>query len=425
MTEISTGTGAPRTTGPGFPVALPLTLLLALLSACSDGSDQDGPGEIEGEGAGADAHVIHVEAEEAEAWGLRVGPVGRTDITAEMELPGVLTTNGNRTAQIASLVAGQVAERMVDLGSRVAEGQLLVALNAPEFTRAQTAFLQAYAQSELSRKDFERAVVLRNQRAIEEREFLRRRSLFEQQLAELRAAEVILHALGVGDERLRAMTAGLDLTLPLEDHTPVEALLPIRSPISGVVIQRDVILGEHVESGHPLFTVSDLSVLWAQLDAYEEQLPGLRPHADVALRTPVFPGKDFPGRVSVIADQVDPDLRTVPVRVEVPNPDGLLRPNMYVQGFLRARSPEQERLILPEDAVQLLEGRPVVFVALPPEPGEDHLRFEERVVIPGETLSEGQIILEGLDGTEAVVIEGAFTLKAEMTRGAGGHDHAH
>jgi len=122
---------------------------------------------------------------------------------------------------------------------------------------------------------------------------------------------------------------------------------------------------------------------------------------------------------------VDPELRTVPVRVEVPNPDGLLRPNMYVQGFLRARSPEQERLILPEDAVQLLEGRPVVFVALPPEPGEDHLRFEERAVVPGETLTEGQIILEGLDGSEAVVIEGAFTLKAEMTRGAGGHDHAH
>jgi cobalt-zinc-cadmium efflux system membrane fusion protein len=425
MVEISTGAGGLLTGGPRSPIALLLALLPTLASACSDGGNRATAGHVEGEEAGEGTHVIHVEVEAAEAWGLKVGPVGRTDITAEMELPGVLTTNGNRTARIASLVAGQVAERMVDLGSRVAEGQLLVALNSPEFTRAQTAFLQAFAQVELSRKDFERAIVLRDQRAIEEREFLRRQSLYEQQLAELRAAEVILHSLGVEDARLRAMTAGLDVNRPLEDHTAVEALLPIRSPIAGVVIQRDVLLGDPVEPGHTLFTVSDLSVLWAQLDAYEEQLPGLRQHADVVLRTPVFPDQGFPGRVSVIADQVDPELRTVGVRVEVPNPDGLLRPNMYVQGFLRVRSPEAERLILPEEAVQLLDGRAVVFVALPPEPGEDHLHFEERVVVPGETLTEGQTILDGLDGTERVVTRGAFTLKSEMTKGAGGHDHVH
>ncbi|MEJ2542230.1 MAG: efflux RND transporter periplasmic adaptor subunit, partial [Gemmatimonadota bacterium] len=138
-----------------------------------------------------------------------------------------------------------------------------------------------------------------------------------------------------------------------------------------------------------------------------------------------FPGRDFSGRVSVISDQVDAELRTILVRVEVSNPEGLLRPNMYVQGFVRARSPDQERIILPEDAVQLLEGRHVVFVALPPEPGEDHLLFQEREVVPGETLTEGRIIREGLDGTEQVVVKGAFTLKAEMTKGVGGHEHVH
>ncbi|MGW8268025.1 MAG: efflux RND transporter periplasmic adaptor subunit, partial [Longimicrobiales bacterium] len=185
------------------------------------------------------------------------------------------------------------------------------------------------------------------------------------------------------------------------------------------------ILGESVEPGHTLFTVSDLTVLWAQLDAYEDQVQALAPEAEVVIRTAAIPNRDFPGRVSVISDQVDPELRTIRVRVEVPNPEGLLRPNMYVQGFLRAFSPEQDRIVLPEDAVQLLEGRYVVFVALPPEPGEDHLLFEEREVVPGESLTEGRIILEGLDGTERVVLEGAFTLKAEMTKGAGGHEHAH
>jgi len=395
---------------------------LLLLGACGASPGPDAGTEIEEE---AEAHVVHVEPEAVEAWGLVVGPVGRTTVSAEIQLPGVLTTNDNRTAHIASLVAGQLAERMVDLGSRVSEGQLLAALNAPEFTRAQTSFLQAFAQSELSRKDYERALVLREERAIEEREFLRRQSLYEQQLAELRAAEVILHSLGVGESRLRAITEGLDVNTPVADHTAVEPLLPIRSPIGGVVIQRDVILGESVEPGHTLFTVSDLSVLWAQLDAYENQVQALVPGAEVVIRATAIPNRDFPGRVSVVSDQVDPELRTIRVRVEVPNPDGLLRPNMYVQGFLRAFSPDQERIILPEEAVQLLEGRYVVFVALPPEPGEDHLLFEEREVVPGESLTEGRIIRAGLDGTERVVLEGAFTLKSEMTKGAGGHEHAH
>lgn len=397
-------------------------ILVGLFQACSSPPPPETEGAME---ADEEAHVVHLEPEDVESWGLEIGPPGVTTVVAEEELPGVLTTNGNRTARIASLVAGQVAERMVDLGSRVSAGEVLVALNAPEYTRAQTAFLQAWAQAEMSRKDYERAVVLRDQRAIEEREFLRRQSVYEQQVSELRSAEVILHSLGVHEDRIRAIPENLDLSVDLEDHQALEPLLPIRTPISGVVIRRDVVLGDPVDPGQPLFTVSDLSVLWAQLDAYEEQIPRIGPDAEVVIRSPLFPNVDFRGRITVISDEVDPELRTVRVRVEVPNPDGSLRPNMFVRGFVRVRSGEVERIILPEDAIQFMEGRYVVFVALPPEDGEDHLRFEEREVVPGETLTEGRIILEGLDGTEEVVLDGAFTLKAEMTKGAGGHQHVH
>lgn len=404
---------------------LPLfLLLLACGPAASDGEPaQAGEGSEEHEAG--EAESVHVEADHVAEWGLEVGPPGRTAVRAELELPGILTINENRTARIASLVEGQLAERMVDLGNRVSAGQTLAALNAPEFTRAQADFLRAYAQAELSRKDYERAMLLRDQRAMEEREFLRRESLFEQQLAELRSAEVILHSLGVDEARLRAMTAGLEVDTPSEDHTAVEALLPIRTPIGGVIIQRDMILGDHIEPGRTLFTVSDLSVLWARLDAYEQQIGQLDPQAEVVIRTPLLPNRDFPGTITFISDQVDPELRTVRVRVEVPNPHGELRPNMYVQGFLRVTSEGEERFILPADAVQLHEGHQVVFVQLPPEPGEDHVVFEVREVETGETFTEGIIILEGLDGSEQVVTVGAFTLKAEMTKGAGGHDHVH
>jgi multidrug efflux pump subunit AcrA (membrane-fusion protein) len=279
----------------------------------------------------------------------------------------------------------------------------------------------------VSRKDFERAQTLRESKAIEEREFLRRQAVYEQQLADRRAAEVFLHSLGIEEDRMRELEAAVDVSLPPEDHRAVDPPLAVRTPVSGVVVQRDAILGGHVEPGHALFTVSDLSSLWAKLDAYEDQVAYLRTASEVVVRTPLFPGQDFPGRVTVVADQVDEKLRTVQVRAEIPNPDGILKPNMYVQGLLRLVS-QEERLVVPADAVQLLEGHHVVFVLIEEageEPGEDHVVILGVDVEPGETLSVGRIIESGLDGTEVIVIEGAFNLKAELTKGAGGSGHVH
>ncbi|MFC1659978.1 efflux RND transporter periplasmic adaptor subunit [Gemmatimonadota bacterium] len=402
-----------------------LLAMLLLGLACAPGVPEENDGPVEETGEGETHLDIHVEPESIQAWGIEVGPVGTTSISAEVTLPGVLTANENRTAHIAALVPGQIAEVRADLGSRVRTGEVLAFLNAPEFTTAQTEFMRAFARAELSRNDFERAQALRERQAIEEREFLRRQSLFEQNLAEMRATEVILHSLGVSDEGIQAIAEGVNISVPARDHRAVEPLLPVRTPLGGVVLDRDAVLGDHTEPGRTLFTVSDLSVLWARLDAYENQLAFLDPAAEVVVRTPLLPDRDFPGRVTFIADKVDEELRTVQVRVEVPNPDGALKPNMYVQGFLRVSGEGHARIVVPEEAIQLLEGESVVFVQESPEPGEDHLVFEVRRVVPGEILTVGRVVEEGLDGSELVVMKGAFTLKAELTKGTGGHDHAH
>ncbi len=406
-----------------------LLLTLASGGACSPGGSEGEAGAPE-VGAPEDEHEdeLHLEPEQLEAWGIRLGPVGRTTIAAELTLPGALTFNENRTAKVAPLVAGQISSLQVDLGSRVARGQTLATLNSPEFTQAQTRFLQAFAQAELSRKDYERAEVLRAGRAIEEREFLRRQAVYEQHLADRRAAEVFLHSLGIEEDRMRELEAAVDVSRPPEDHQAVDPPLAVRTPLSGVVVERDAILGDHVEPGRVLFTVSDLSSLWAWLDAYEDQIGRLSSNGDVLIQTPIFPARDFPGRITFVADQVDPELRTVRVRAEIPNPDGLLKPNMFVQGLLQLQG-QEERMVVPTDAVQLLEGRNVVFVVVPEdaEAGaeEEHTVVRAFDVEPGETLSVGRIVVSGLDGSEVIVIQGAFNLKAEITKGAGGHGHAH
>ena len=403
-----------------------LVLLAVALGACSPGgseSDPDAAGNAEAEPE--PENVLHLESQQIQDWGIRIGSIGRTSVSAELTLPGALSVNENRTAEVAPLVSGQISSLRVDLGSRVASGQILVTLNSPEFTQAQTQFLQAFAQAELSRKDFERAQVLLEGRAIEEREFLRRQAVYEQHVADRRAAEVILHSLGVGEARMRELEAAVDVSVPPEDHRAVDPPLSLRTPVSGVVVERNAILGSHVQPGQTLFTVSDLSSLWAQLDAYENQMAHLRTGSEVVIRSSLFPDRDFPGRITVVADQVDEELRTVRVRAEIPNPEGLLKPNMYIQGLIGIEADGEERMVVPVDAVQLLEGHHVVFVLMPEEPGESHIVIEAVEVEPGETLSVGRIIESGLSGSETIVVEGAFNLKAELTKGAGGHGHVH
>lgn len=400
-----------------------VVLLAFLLGACSPGGVTEDLATPDAEDE--DDHALHLDPQQVQDWGIEFGSVGTTSVSAELVLPGALTVNENRTAKVAPLVAGQISSIQVDLGSRVSAGQTLVTLNSPEFTRAQTQFLQAFAQAEMSRKDFERAQILLESRAIEEREFLRRQAAYEQHLADRRAAEVFLHSLGIGEERTRELEAALDVSLPPEDHQAVDPPLSVRTPVSGVVVERDAVLGDHVESGRVLFTVSDLSSLWARLDAYEEQMAYLQNQAEVLIRSTLFPGRDFPGRVTFVSDQVDEELRTVRVRAEIPNPDGLLKPNMFVQGLIRIQGEGEPRMVVPADAVQLLEGHNVVFVSEPPEPGEDHIVIRAVDVEPGETLSVGRIIQSGLTGDETLVVAGAFSIKAELTKGAGGDGHVH
>ncbi len=165
---------------------------------------------------------------------------------------------------------------------------------------------------------------------------------------------------------------------------------------------------------HPdklLFTVSDLSTVWALLDAREKDLPGLTAGGRVAITSEVYGGRSFEGRLARIGDVVDEKLRTIKLRVELPNPGLLLKPNMFVQGALELRGGTHEVLGVPEDAVQTIEGEPAVFVR---RPGRRVRRSSRWRSASGSGRSGA--ITGGLDGREVIVIAGAFNLKAELLK---------
>jgi cobalt-zinc-cadmium efflux system membrane fusion protein len=378
--------------------------------------------------AAGDDHSVFVELGQATAWGIETGMVSASDVTSRITVPGVLGLNENRTAHITSFVTGKVVGLSVDLGANVRQGQVLLTINSPEFADAQAEYLDANSRCNLARRDYERALELWETRSIEERDLLRHEAELGQCFTDLAASESSLHSYGVDHDWMD------DLKRRSEDLSEgggdpdliADANLPIYSPIDGRVIFRDVVVGEHVDPTHTLFTVSRLGTLWALLDVYENDLSYVRSSSDVIVKSPLFPATDFPGRIVYISDVVDETLRTVQTRVEVTNTDGLLKPNMYIQGIVQNRDESAPVIAIPDEAIVMLHGEQTVFLLGPPEPGEDHLVFLVQHVETGELVGDLRVVTAGLEEGQTIVFEGAFTLKSEIDKSAGGHEgHVH
>jgi cobalt-zinc-cadmium efflux system membrane fusion protein len=323
----------------------------------------------------------------------------------------VLRLNERQTAEITSLLEGQVVSLGAELGAVVRKGQVLATIHAPALAQAKTAFLQAAARAELTARENERARVLLQQEAIDQKEAARRKADFEQARTEFGVAESNLHSFGLDQPEVEALLRRARQPAEGNLHDELaDPYLRLSSPIAGRVIARDAITGQHILPNLALFTVSDLSTLWAVLDAREPDLPYLADGRAVRIRTALYGDRAWDGRILHVGDVVDEKSRTVKVRVETTNTGMLLKPNMFVQGEVLGAVGTRDVLTLPSDAIQTVNGEPVVFVRVSPD------RFAVRPVDPGGRSGDQRVIAKGLDGSESVVVTGAFNLKAELLK---------
>jgi cobalt-zinc-cadmium efflux system membrane fusion protein len=366
-------------------------------------------------------HVhLDISPEKQKEWGIITGSPLLQDIYSQITLPGSLSLNSNKTAHITSFVHGQISDLSADLGKRVHQGQKLITINSPDFGKAQADFLQTRAALNLSQQEYERAKMLREEKAIEEREYLRRKAEYEKLSTEYGALGSTLHSYGITHTQIDELIAKCDALEDEEYKCEIaDPNLPILSPIAGIVIFRDAIVGAHIEPEKILFTVSDLGTLWAILDAYEKDIPFISKDSTVQILSPLYPEKKFPGKITYISETIDQKLRTIKIRVEVSNSEGLLKPNMYIQGILENRTQGKNVLTIPEEAIQNMNGKKVVFVM------ESRGVFAAREVEIGNKVGHRRIITEGLKPEDYLVLKGAFTVKTEMKKGIFTHQHVH
>jgi len=387
---------------------------------CGKGEKSTLTEEREHEGEEHAHQEVKVTPEKQKQWGIVVGQASKIRVSSRKILPGLLSLNQNKTAYISSISEGKVVSLSVDLGDTVRKGKTLMTINSPEFAQAQASFLQARARFKLSYKEFERAKMLLKEKAIEQKEYLKRESEFQKASTEFGVRGSNLHSFGLDHDQIDKLVEKCEALDPEGYLCEVaDPNLQILSPLDGKIIFRDVIVGDHIEPKETLFTVSDLRTLWALLDAYEKDLPFITKESRITIKSSLYPENEFTGRITYISDTIDEKLRTAKVRVEVNNRDFLLKPNMFIQGIIENTAEAEELITVPEEAVQNLNGEKIVFIE------EEENVFAVRKVELGEKVESRRIIALGLEIGEKIVIKGAFKLKTELTKQSFGAAHVH
>jgi len=376
-----------------------------------------------------------VSEEAAKLMEIETSTVERKFVEAEIRMVGKIDYDETRVKNITAWVPGRIDRLYVDFtGITVSKGDHMVELYSPELISAQAELLQALKAAG-SIKDSTSELMKRTT------------------LATLEAARDKLRLLGLARAQIdKIESSGAPVT-----H------ITIYSPMGGIVIHKYATEGMYVNTGTPIYTLADLSRLWVKLDVYESDLSWIRYGQEVEFTTEAYPGEVFKGKISFRDPVLNARTRTVKVRVNVDNPDGKLKPEMFVRAVVRVRlggleggavmdpdlagkwicpmhpsvvkaqpgtcdicgmdlvateslyttadEPNEPPLVIPATAPLITGKRAVVYVRIP---DANKPTFEGREVVLGPRAADYYLVREGLAEGEIVVTNGNFKIDSAL-----------
>jgi Cu(I)/Ag(I) efflux system membrane fusion protein len=358
-------------------------LSLALMS-CSDRKTEEHPHE---------PAAIHTESEtivtltEHQRFHIHLETVEikESSVLVPLTLTGKVMLNERRRAQITARLAGRVEKVAAFAGDRVVAGQVLAQIFSQEFLTMQMEYLQAAERvrrfgSESSDQSTAKTILLSAHRKLE--------------------------VAGLSEADLRQLETAKE---PL-------GFLPVRAPFAGARLNTAIMQGQFVELGAHLFEIADLSTLWVLADIYEQDLPRVHKGMKAQIEVTPYPHEMFSATLTEIFDIVDAQTRTVKARLEVKNPSGKLKPEMFAGVHLTTEL-GGSTIKVPASAILGETERHFVFVAL------NDSTFEKREVRTGVETREIVEVLDGLATGERIVTRGGFFLKSELAKETFGEEH--
>jgi membrane fusion protein, heavy metal efflux system len=332
--------------------------------------------------------------------------VNRQNLQIRLTIPATLKSDPNHVARIGSPVAGQVQKVLVDVGDHVRKGQILAYMIGQEIGEIAAQYIQAKAQWLFSRSALERQKLLQEQNATAKKSLLEAQAEFEKAQAEYDAQHSRLHSIGIEETEL---AGSIEKSLTGEHHNSLQ--LPIFSPISGIVVERNAVIGQTADPATPLLKILDPAYLWAEGAVYENDWHKVHVPVSVRFSCSSTPNVFFDGTLVYIAPMLNEETRTSTVRVRIPNLKGRLAPNMFGCLIIPLEQPNQV-IAIPEESLVEFDNQPFVFIVV------NDTTFVPRSVGRGMVSDSLIEIIRGLEPGERVVSRGAFLLKSEILKDA-------
>jgi cobalt-zinc-cadmium efflux system membrane fusion protein len=325
---------------------------------------------------------------------IQVVPVEKSKLARVLRLTGAVAYNAFKTTPVLSAVGGPVQEILAEPGQNVRAGQTLLTVTSPDFSAARSAYLKALTAFQLADKNYDRAKDLYIHKAIAERDLQQSESDRAQAQADLQATEDALRALGIRDPESL-----------VKEPVISTGRIPVPAPVGGQIVERLVGPGQLLQAGTTqCFTISDMSTVWVLVNVYQNDLAYVRTGDSADITTDAYPDT-FHGKISYVADALDPATRTLQARIVTQNPGYKLKKDMYVTANVHAGE-LANALTVPDAAVlRDTENQPFVYVQV----GSN--QFARRLVNVGDSQDGRTLILDGLKKGEQVVGNGSLFLQ--------------
>ena len=326
--------------------------------------------------------------------------VGPAKIRATATLPGEIRFNEDKTSHVVPRVSGIVQDIQANSGQQVKKGQILAVIASTSLSEQRSELLSAQKRLELAKGSFEREKYLWQAKISAEQDYLQARQLLSE-------AEI---ALNNAQQKLRALGAKPTATGSPDELNRYE----IRAPFDGMIVEKHIALGEAVKDDASIFTLTDLSSVWAEIVVSAKDLNVVRVGQTATIKATAL-DSTATGIVSYVGSLMGEQTRTAKARVTLANPDLAWRPGLFINVEMVSNETEVP-ISVSAEAVQLINNEPTVFVRIPGG-------FLAQLVETGRSDSHSVEILKGLKPGVSYAVNGSFVLKSEQGKAGASHEH--
>jgi cobalt-zinc-cadmium efflux system membrane fusion protein len=355
-------------------------------------------------GSSVEAPVVDLSEKQAEA--VKSGPVGSREFTLFKTAVGTIDFNQNMLVQVFSQYPGKIIKAFFNIGDDVKKGDILFTIDSPDLLQAESTLLASAGVLELQKRTLSRLTNLLRAGGSAQKDVDQATS--DQQTAEgnYKAARNAVRIFGKTDAEIDQIV----------EMRKVDSTLLVPSPISGRIVARSAAPGFLTQPGNAPapYSVADLSTMWMLANVIETDAPAYKLGQEVEVRVPAYPDRVFKGHVTTLGSTIDPSSHRQLVRSEIDDPEHLLRAGMFASFVIRVGDPVRS-LAVPANAV-VREGDGTMTVWMT----SDGRRFMRRTVKVGLKQDGWDQILDGLQGDETVVTDGAVFISNKLVLGDAG-----